>query len=120
MIRLTPHNGIPRQVLLMMAVMAGFTAEIFKRAFGVNFKKTTHKGNRLNCSCMESRGLGDYDSCPNGCRYCYANKNHVRALQNYQHRHDPLSPLLIGHLQPDDIIKPLRQESLTDRELTLF
>ena len=108
MIRLTPHNGIPRQVLLMMAVMAGFTAEIFKRAFGVNFKKTTHKGNRLNCSCMESRGLGDYDSCPNGCRYCYANKNHVRALQNYQHRHDPLSPLLIGHLQPDDIIKPLR------------
>ena len=25
MIRLTPHNGIPRQVLLMMAVMAGFT-----------------------------------------------------------------------------------------------
>lgn len=25
MIRLTPHNGIPRQILLMMAVMAGFT-----------------------------------------------------------------------------------------------
>ena len=25
MIRLTPHNGIPRHILLMMAVMAGFT-----------------------------------------------------------------------------------------------
>lgn len=25
MIHLTPHNGIPRHILLMMAVMAGFT-----------------------------------------------------------------------------------------------
>ena len=25
MIRLTPHNGIPRHILLTMAVMAGFT-----------------------------------------------------------------------------------------------
>ena len=25
MIRLTPDNGIPRRILLMMAVMAGFT-----------------------------------------------------------------------------------------------
>ena len=25
MIRLTPNNGIPRHILLMMAVMAGFT-----------------------------------------------------------------------------------------------
>ena len=68
---------------------------------------------------MESRGLGDYNSCPNGCRYCYANKDHEKALQNY-FTHDPKSPLLLGHLHPDDNIVPSRQESLLSKEPGLF
>ena len=68
---------------------------------------------------MESRGLGDYNSCPNGCRYCYANKDHEKALQNYL-AHDPSSPLLLGHLQPGDKIVPSRQESLLSKEPRLF
>ncbi|MBR2198841.1 MAG: DUF1848 family protein, partial [Fibrobacter sp.] len=83
------------------------------------FKKTAHKGNRAGCLCMESRGLGDYNSCPNGCRYCYANKDHEKALQNYL-AHDPNSPLLLGHLQPCDKIVPSRQESLLSKEPGLF
>ena len=95
------------------------TAEIFSRALGVQFKKVSHKGNRAGCLCMESRGLGDYNSCPNGCRYCYANKDHAKALQNY-FTHDPTSPLLLGHLLPTDTIKPLKQESFLSKELSLF
>ena len=95
------------------------TAEIFSQALGVNFKKATHKGNRKGCACMESRGLGDYNSCPNGCRYCYANKDHRKALENYR-RHDPSSPLLLGNILPTDIIKPAKQTSLLDKEPKLF
>ena len=94
-------------------------AEIFSQALGVNFKRATHKGNRKGCACMESRGLGDYNSCPNGCRYCYANKDHRKALENYR-RHDPSSPLLLGNILPTDIIKPAKQTSLLDKEPKLF
>ena len=95
------------------------TTEIFSQAMGIEFKKTPHKGNRLGCACMESRGLGDYNSCPNGCRYCYANKDHEKALQNF-FTHDPKSPLLLGHLHPDDKIVPSRLESLLSKEPGLF
>ena len=95
------------------------TTEIFSQALRIEFKKTPHKGNRLGCACMESRGLGDYNSCPNGCRYCYANKDHAKALQNYL-THNPDSPLLLGNIQPGDKIVPSRQESLLSKEPRLF
>ena len=96
------------------------TTEIFSEALGIDFKRQTHKGNRLGCACMESRGLGDYNSCPNGCRYCYANKDHAKALENYR-LHDPKSPLLLGHVQETDTIKPSVQTSmLIKNEPTLF
>ena len=95
------------------------TAEIFSEALGIRFKKTPHKGNRAGCLCMESRGLGDYNSCPNGCRYCYANKDHAKAMENYR-THDPSSPLLLGHVRPDDRIIPSKQESIIEMEPSLF
>lgn len=95
------------------------TTEIFNRALGLNFKHQAHKGNRLGCACMESRGLGDYNSCPNGCRYCYANKDAQKAVENYR-RHNPLSPLLLGDVLPTDIIKPARQVSMLEKTGTLF
>lgn len=96
------------------------TTEIFSEALDIDFKRQTHKGNRLGCACMESRGLGDYNSCPNGCRYCYANKDHAKAMENYR-LHDPKSPLLLGHVQETDTIKPSVQTSmLIKNEPTLF
>lgn len=95
------------------------TTEILSRALGLNFKHQAHKGNRIGCACMESRGLGDYNSCPNGCRYCYANKDHAKAAENYR-RHDPKSPLLLGDVLPTDTIKPAVQKSLIDKWGTLF
>ena len=55
----------------------------------------------------------------NGCRYCYANKDHRKALENYR-RHNPSSPLLLGNILPTAIIKPARQTSLLDKEPKLF
>ncbi len=34
--------------------------------------KATERGNRPGCACHASVDIGDYDTCPHGCVYCYA------------------------------------------------
>ena len=80
------------------------TLEMLGSANGIAFKPRKHKGQRSGCHCIESRDIGAYDSCPNSCRYCYANKSPERALKNYREAHDPNSPLLLGHLRGGDIV----------------
>ena len=79
-------------------------------ALDCQFKNMAHKGTRIGCSCMPTRDIGAYNTCLNGCRYCYANKNPELAEENYK-LHDPTSPLLIGHIKPTDIIKEGEQKS---------
>lgn len=49
---------------------------------------TSLKGNRKECGCFESRDIGEYDTCPHGCVYCYAVQNHDLAKSRFQ-QHDP-------------------------------
>ncbi len=86
------------------------TLDILGRANGIEFRDMKHIGSRPGCKCVETRGIGDYDTCPNGCKYCYANKNPKRALENFK-RHDPDSPILLGHICESDIIKTADQRS---------
>ena len=73
-------------------------------ANGIEFAPRKHRGQRAGCHCIESRDIGAYDSCPNGCRYCYANRSPEKALRNYQEEHDPESPMLLGHLRETDTL----------------
>ena len=50
------------------------TAVNLGNALGCRFKKMAHKGTRVGCSCMPTRDIGAYNTCLNGCKYCYPNK----------------------------------------------
>lgn len=52
------------------------------------------KGTRPACACHEARDIGDYDTCPHGCVYCYAARDRRIALDNYK-RHDPSTESLL-------------------------
>ena len=84
--------------------------DVLGRANGIQFRELKHKGGRIGCHCMDSRDIGLKDSCTNGCRYCYANRNAERVAENFR-MHDPDSPLLIGHLKPTDRLEPGSQKT---------
>ncbi|WP_434309422.1 DUF1848 domain-containing protein [Hominifimenecus sp. rT4P-3] len=79
------------------------TLDILGHANDIIFKDLKHKGMRQGCHCIESRDIGAYDTCMNGCKYCYANKNPRKAFENFKY-HDPASPLLLGAIKPEDTI----------------
>lgn len=86
------------------------TLEILGNANSVVFKNLKHKGLRQGCHCIESRDIGAYDTCMNGCKYCYANKNPKKAFENYKY-HNPASPLLLGSLKETDTLQQGTQKS---------
>ena len=57
--------------------------------------RATPKGNRPECGCHESRDIGDYDTCPHGCVYCYAVRSRTLAQSRF-HSHDPNGEFLFG------------------------
>lgn len=80
------------------------TLDVLGRANGVEFKNVKHKGSRKGCHCIESRDIGAYDTCMNGCKYCYANKTPQKAFENYK-LHNPESPIMLGNILEGDTVQ---------------
>ncbi len=51
------------------------------------------KPHRERCGCWASRDIGEYDTCPHGCVYCYAVRNRTLAKRRHQ-GHSPDSEFL--------------------------
>lgn len=80
------------------------------KANGVEFKHLKHSGSRQHCGCIETRDIGAYDSCPTGCKYCYANKSPAKARE-MRNLHTTNSPLLLGQLKATDVVTQSNQKS---------
>ena len=91
----------------------------YEGAIGKRLKVPKRKGARAACACYLSCDIGAYNTCKHMCRYCYANAEPSKVLQNSR-RHDPASPFLIGNYQEGDRIHDVPQRSWIDAQNSLF
>lgn len=60
-------------------------------------KDNKDKGQRAFCGCIVSKDIGEYNTCPHLCEYCYANTSKDAAVRNcQQHKLNPFAETIIG------------------------
>ncbi len=77
------------------------------------------RNRRSACQCVDCIDIGTYNSCLNGCVYCYAVTSDAGARRAVS-MHDPLSPVMIGQLPPDALITNRSCTSICNRYMSLF
>ncbi|MBQ9195922.1 MAG: DUF1848 domain-containing protein [Clostridia bacterium] len=94
------------------------TVSMYEKALGQRLKVPSFTPARKECACYLGGDIGAYNSCGHLCRYCYANYD-AATVQRNMAAHDPASPLLIGHLTPDDQVHEAKQESWIDGQIAM-
>lgn len=88
-------------------------ADRFERITGSHCP-VRQRGNRKECGCFESKDIGEYDTCPHGCVYCYAVRTRALAQRRFR-QHDPSGEFLFP---PDDDVQA--EEVAVDHQPRLF
>lgn len=60
-------------------------------------KDNKDKGQREFCGCISSKDIGEYNTCPHLCEYCYANASKEIAIENWKrHKLNPNNEMIKG------------------------
>ncbi|MBR0540257.1 MAG: DUF1848 domain-containing protein [Bacteroidales bacterium] len=91
MIRFAHHDKALMDFLGVEVKESLFGTEIVKK------KDNRDKGQRQFCGCIMSKDIGEYNTCPHLCEYCYANASKEKAQENYnKHEMNPLGETITG------------------------
>jgi len=65
--------------------------------YAVKQKNNKDNGQRQFCGCIISKDIGQYNTCPHLCEYCYANTSKDAAVTNWKHhKSNPTGDKIIG------------------------
>ena len=95
------------------------TKEIINNVLDLNVKDLKPNGS-LGCGfCYPVVNIGEYNTCLNKCKYCYASSDFEACEKNFT-KHNPNSPYLIGEGTINDEIVERDCQSIKTNELKLF
>ena len=93
--------------------------KLIEKILGCKLIGEKDKNQREECGCFESVEVGAYNTCLNGCKYCYANFNDEKVKENVR-LYNQASPLLCGNITSDDKNTDRKVKSLKDAQLSFF
>ena len=91
MIRFAHHDKALMDFLGVEVKESLFGTEIVKK------KDNRDKGQRQFCGCIVSKDIGEYNTCPHLCEYCYANTSKEAAVRNWkEHENNRFGETITG------------------------